>query len=368
MCKFFLFINFVLYLGTALCFAQEESITLTTYYPSPYGSYKNLSIYNLDESTTQTDFTQGLNNAGINITTDYTANAFTPGIFWSTQNNNATKPKAGIYLKETAMGTYMYFGTSNNYATGITNDALVINYYGNIGIGATDPGPYRLKVNGTIINAINSSAPTSTGALIIQNTNQTVNNGVAIWFNDGAGLVSSAGVAAKFNNHTTDDVDLRLITDSEDRIYITNAGKVGIGTSNPDVKLDVDGDIEGDLLSTGSTGYVGYVSGGTQGGAYKLVRFSSSKKYKENIKDFSHGLDIIDKLRPVEFNWKMTGDKDFGFIAEEAEKINPLLVVRMNGEVETFKYMQLTAVLTNAIKELESRIEALETKLNNLKR
>ena len=131
-------------------FVLAEDITITTYYPSPYGSYKNLSIYNQDESTTQADFTGALTKAGIIITTDYTDTAFTPGIFWSTTNNSPTIPKAGIYLKETGTGTNMYFGTSNNYAVGITNDAMVINPSGNVGIGTVTPGAKLDVMNGDI--------------------------------------------------------------------------------------------------------------------------------------------------------------------------------------------------------------------------
>ncbi len=147
-------ILFILFFYPALILAED--ITITTYYPSPYGSYKNLNIYNQDESITQTDFTQSLTKAGLIITTDYTADAYTPGIFWTMTNSTPTKPKAGIYLKETGTGTNMYFGTSNAYATGITNDAMVINPSGYVGIGTTAPGE-RLEVNGAIKFTADSS-------------------------------------------------------------------------------------------------------------------------------------------------------------------------------------------------------------------
>ena len=78
-----------------------------------------------DESTTLTDFTQAVSKAGILINMDYTADAYTPGLYWNTEDNNSTKPKAGIYLRETSTGTYLYLGTSNHYATGITTNTII---------------------------------------------------------------------------------------------------------------------------------------------------------------------------------------------------------------------------------------------------
>jgi len=122
-----------LFLFFCSTFVFAEDIAITTYYPSPYGSYKNLNIYNQDESGTLTDFTQAVTKAGLLITTDLTNTAYTPGIFWSTQDNNPTKPKAGIYLYEdTTNGTSMYFGTSNAFATGITNATALIDPAGHI--------------------------------------------------------------------------------------------------------------------------------------------------------------------------------------------------------------------------------------------
>ena len=47
--KIIVFAGMVLFLGITFCFAQPETYTITTYYPSPYGSSKELStnIFNL---------------------------------------------------------------------------------------------------------------------------------------------------------------------------------------------------------------------------------------------------------------------------------------------------------------------------------
>lgn len=101
-----------------------------------------------NESATKTNYTQAITNAGILLSSNYTANAYTHGIFWSTLNNNASKPKAGIYLQETGSGSKLHLGTSNNYGTGITNDGIVIDPSGNVGIGSTSPAA-KLTVDET---------------------------------------------------------------------------------------------------------------------------------------------------------------------------------------------------------------------------
>lgn len=106
-----------------------------------------LNVYDASESATQTNFTQSTTDAGILITTDYTNGAYTPGIFWNTQNNNSTKPKAGIYLYEASAGTKMILATSTDYTTGLTNNGIVIDDLGNVGIGTTSPST-TLHVDG----------------------------------------------------------------------------------------------------------------------------------------------------------------------------------------------------------------------------
>ena len=93
-----------------------------------------LTIGAYDESTTQSDLTQSISKAGVDIETGYTANAYTPGLFWTT-SDKPDKPKAGIYLKTGSTGSEMYFSTSGDYNMGISNDAMVIDKDGNVGIG-----------------------------------------------------------------------------------------------------------------------------------------------------------------------------------------------------------------------------------------
>lgn len=66
-------------------------------------------------------------------------------------SNSATYPYplARIATQFTSSGTNLLFGTSNNYASGITNTALAIRYDGNVGVGTSSPTS-KLDVNGNL--------------------------------------------------------------------------------------------------------------------------------------------------------------------------------------------------------------------------
>ena len=98
-----------------------------------------------------------------------------------------------------------------------------------------------------------------------------------------------------------------------------------------------------------------------------LSTCSSSERYKKNIRTLPLGLETIMQLRSVTFNWKDTNNFDLGFIAEEVEKINPLLVTyhpdKNQTSIEGVKYKQITAVLVNAIKQQQEQIEKLKVEI-----
>jgi len=90
---------------------------------------------------------------------------------------------------------------------------------------------------------------------------------------------------------------------------------------------------------------------------------------KENIKTLSTGLDIVNKMNPVSFDWK-NKDKgsNSGFIAQEIEKLLPNDVsgidydkdVRSSGK--GINVTGIVAHLVKAVQELSAKVEALEAK------
>ena len=93
---------------------------------------------------------------------------------------------------------------------------------------------------------------------------------------------------------------------------------------------------------------------------------SSSIRYKTDIENFTPGLDLIKKLRPVSFTWKDGGIRDVGFVAEEVAAVEPLLTTRNEkGETEGVKYDRISTALVNAVGEQQTQIEAQQEQLKN---
>ena len=82
----------------------------------------------------------------------------------------------------------------------------------------------------------------------------------------------------------------------------------------------------------------------------------SDATVKTNINEISNGLDVINSVSGVEFDWKDNGNHSAGVVAQELEKILPHLVSTSNEGVKSVNYAGLTAYLLSAIQELSSKI------------
>ena len=99
---------------------------------------------------------------------------------------------------------------------------------------------------------------------------------------------------------------------------------------------------------------------------------TSDERLKENIKTIPDALNKVSKLKGRSFDFKSSGIKSQGVIAQEVEPILPDIVSTtpvINGE-ESYKkvnYGALSGVFIEAIKELKAKIETLEQENITLK-
>jgi hypothetical protein len=105
----------------------------------------------------------------------------------------------------------------------------------------------------------------------------------------------------------------------------------------------------------------------------------SDQRDKTNIVDLGAGLNLINAVRPVAFDWNMrdggkVGQHDTGFIAQELQSAQvsagvniPGLVFDVNPEKLEAGYGKLLPVMVKAIQELSAKVDSLQAEINLLK-
>ncbi len=263
-------------------------------------------------------------HAGANTTYGYNSFfGYSAGVNNTSGENNTAVgffagPASGNLNNATAIGAYASVTQSNSLVLG-SSDGV---HDTKVGIGTTAPF-FKLD----IIDPLNA--------------------GLRVQTNTAGGAVASFGGNGEFQIDASGIVGGRFV--------IKENGKVGIGNPNPNDKLNVNGNIS---LLLGSGG----VSPVCQNNLAQLSTCASSLRYKTNVNSFISGLSLLNRLRPVSFNWKANNLSDFGLVAEEVEQVEPLLVTHNEkGEVEGVKYDRLGVVLINAVKEQQAQIEDQRT-------
>jgi hypothetical protein len=91
---------------------------------------------------------------------------------------------------------------------------------------------------------------------------------------------------------------------------------------------------------------------------------TSSIRFKENVVPLQNAFETISQLQGVSYDWKVSGKKDIGFIAEEVEKVLPEIVDKTSeGEVEGMNYGRLTALLVEVVKSQQAQIDELKQQI-----
>lgn len=95
---------------------------------------------------------------------------------------------------------------------------------------------------------------------------------------------------------------------------------------------------------------------------------TSSRRFKTDVRPIDGASSLLAQLNGVRYRWSETGRPDLGFIAEDVGKVLPELVrYEENGtDAKSLDYSHLTAVLVEALKEEQSRVQKLEDRVQAL--
>ena len=87
----------------------------------------------------------------------------------------------------------------------------------------------------------------------------------------------------------------------------------------------------------------------------------SDMTLKKDITYINNPLDILSQLTGFGFTWKENNEKSYGLSAQEVEKIIPEIVKSRPDGTKGINYMNLTAFLIEAIKDLKREIQEIKS-------
>lgn len=141
---------------------------------------------------------------------------------------------------------------------------------GNVGIGTTSPAS-KLHIS-------DSAAAATANLLYLENTGSGANEGVSIKFNPMYGAESM--IASNREGSASDDANLTFHTALADvtteKMRITSSGNVGIGTTSPSYKLDVNGNARLNGVTFVASGATRSISSHSSAGQLQLNGGTSS--------------------------------------------------------------------------------------------
>jgi hypothetical protein len=264
----------------------------------------------------------------------------------------------------TSSGNMYMNGTSLQILTNPGTGTTPTNYvYQGSGLGSTSK-QYAFAVNDALwvtSNAYIDGTTNMTDRLVVENSGTGINGATGYFEN-----TNSLGIGlAAFATST----DVALYAEQKNTTSTTaNIAKFAsqYGGWSEKFIFRSTGRFYTPYLASGTGTYLQITSGG------EIVKYSSSKKYKKDIEKLSVDRSKFMNLEPVSFKWNeksaTEGKSDYGLIAEEVEKIDPLLAIyNEEGEIEGVDYQKINIMLLKvvqeqqvAIKELEKRLEVIE--------
>jgi hypothetical protein len=297
-------------------------------------------------------------------------------------------PSSGFYnqasIRSKTFGGYsggLNFYTNKSLGAGSYGErlAMSIDNFQNVGIGTTSPN--------NILHV--SSAGSDTYVRIGNNAGYDA----GLYFNTSTDWT----IGTDTSNSNAFTIGNGSSVGTSPKIVIQTGGNVGIGTTSPSTKFQLNspnaGAVVGGTIGATIYGYSnnemlvissrydqnlggirfkrGQAGSEVDSGSITFTAsgtsFNTSSDYrlKEDLQDFA-GLDMVSKIPVYDFKWKTDKSRSYGVMAHELQEILPLAVT---GEKDAEKmqgvdYSKIIPLLVKSIQELKAEIETLKTQIN----
>jgi len=223
---------------------------------------------------------------------------------------------------------------------------MLLNASGNLGIGTTGPSAY-LDVKGLADTA---------GAISLQlrsgnSANNFSSNQITLGYSNTAEYRHAIKTRHQSGSPSGNAIDFytwlygsATTAIGGQHVMSLDGANVGIGSTTPAYKLDVTGTIRatGDVI------------------AY------SDARVKENVVTLENSLELVQKLRGVEYNKIGETDKKIGVIAQEVLEVVPQVVQQDQDGNYSVAYGNMAGLFIEAIKQQQTYIQALEARIQKL--
>jgi hypothetical protein len=227
------------------------------------------------------------------------------------------------------------FVIGNGDSPASRHDALVMLKNGNTGIGTSTPQTL-MHLNGADPHLRVTSGSSGKSSLDLFEVSNSVNYGYEF----------------EYNGDAVDALNLwsRGFSGNEDiRMTWEKNGEVGIGTTTPAYKLEVNG-----------------TAGKPGGGSWTAT---SDARLKQDVNEYKDGLKEVLAIRPVTYRYNVQSGHDtekeyVGVIAQELKEVAPYMVGSFQKNEQVYLDVDnsaMTYMLINAVKEVNTKVEAVST-------
>ena len=272
-----------------------------------------------------------------------TANIDLPGV-----NTSGNQDTSGNAATATALATSRTIGLSGDVSGSGSFDGT-----GNLTIAATVADNSHSH---TIGNVTGLQTALDAGFVSASASNDTIT------FTTAGGTTSSVSISdAVLSTEQVQDIIGGMVSSN------TETG-IGVTYNDSTGKLDFSVTAAGVVTAGSNLSYSGstlnVASSPTFSGTVTAADFNSTsdERLKTNVETIADAGSKVAALRGVNFDWKESGAKTMGVIAQEVEAVIPEVVATDDEGMKSVNYQAMVGLLIEAVKELQAKVDAHEAK------
>lgn len=276
----------------------------------------------------------------------------------------------------TAVGGFAMSSATNGYQNSALGRGALQSLtwgYNNTAVGALalpslQGGVNNVAMGNAALNVANGGNQNVAIGVMASITQTTASTNTIIGYNTGGGITTGSRntiLGANVNGLSPTLTNTVIIADGSGarRLYIDSTGNTGIGTSAPGTfRLNVT-----NATTTNVAQFNG--SGATQCTVVTGTGWSctSDESLKTNILSITNGIDIINQLQGVTYNWKddLEGSRQNGFIAQDIQKVLPELVTTDDNGNLSLNKDGIMPYIVEAVKSQNGNIEGVNSQLKD---